>query len=81
MERVTKSMVYLSFRPYKVSSILPAEIGSKAEVGSSKRMILGLVKKIELENRSEEIALLYALAFVVLLISILNYILLSFSSW
>ena len=39
------------------------------------------VKKIELENRSEEIALLYALAFVVLLISILNYILLSFSSW
>ena len=33
------------FRPYKVSSILPAEIGSKAEVGSSKRMILGLVAK------------------------------------
>ena len=45
MERVTKSMVYLSFRPYKVSSILPAEIGSKAEVGSSKRMIFGLVAK------------------------------------
>ena len=45
IERVTNSKVYWSLRLYRVSSILPADIGSRAEVGSSRRITFGDVAR------------------------------------